>query len=266
MRGRGFLARFLYATPVSKVGSRTIRPEPVPAHIAGDYFDGMSRMWKTKAAEDENGKKVPHWLRFSEEADKLLEDFERWLEPLMGPEARLSHLAGWAQKLAGAVVRIAGILHVADAVVESQDVPPEISAETVQAAVTIGKEYLLPHAEMAFGVMYAEEQAEDARRAVAWLEAKWNSLNSQNQSGTRVVKVSELHARVFGGRRKVNEVAAVVEVLVKHNYLEPVEDAPHPGRGRKPSTRFAVNPLLVAKAKVQNGSENSANGPGEPIL
>jgi hypothetical protein len=261
MRGRGFLARFLYATPVSRVGSRTIRPEPVPPHIDGDYFDGMSRVWATKADEDDKGNKVPHWLRFSEEADALLEDFERWLEPLLAPEARLSHLAGWAQKLAGAVVRIAGILHAAAAVVESQNIPAEISADTVRAAVTIGRDYLLPHAEMAFGVMYAHERTEDARRVVAWLAANWNSLNSLNQSGVRVVKRSELHEKVFGGRRDVDAVAAVVEVLVKHCYLEPVEDAPRPGRGRKPSSRFVVNPHLVAERVAGNGSENSANGP-----
>jgi hypothetical protein len=62
-----------------------------------------------------------------------------------------------------------------------------------------------------------------------------------------VVKRSELHERVFGGRRKVDEVSAVVEVLVKHGYLDPIEDAPHHGRGRKPSSRFAVNPLVIAR-------------------
>jgi hypothetical protein len=263
MRGRGFLARFLYAVPVSKVGRRTVRPAPVPANIDGDYFVGMGRMWATQAAEDGEGNRVPHLLRFQEEADRLLEEFERWLEPLMGPEARLSRLAGWAQKLAGAAVRISGILHVATAVVEGRVTNLEIDAAMVQNAITICKDYLLPHAEAAFGVMCAHEQTEDARRAVAWLTANLNSLNCLNRSGEswpRVVKRSELHERVFGGRRTVDEVTAVVEVLVKHGFLDPVEEEPRQGRGRKPSTRFAVNPLLAANPNAANGSEKTAIG------
>jgi hypothetical protein len=59
-----------------------------------------------------------------------------------------------------------------------------------------------------------------------------------------VAKRSELHERVFGGRRRLDQVSDVVEVLVKHVYLDPIEDAPHHGgvsrvRG-SPSTRSSL--------------------------
>src|SRR5262249_53291632 len=101
-------------------------------------------------------------VELSQDANHAIEEFERWLEPKLGEGAELSLLAGWANKLAGACARLALTLHVAEKVHGGWSDP--IPAETVARAIRLGKEYLLPHAQAAFGVMGADGRLELARK------------------------------------------------------------------------------------------------------
>src|SRR5262249_17970536 len=107
LRQRGFLARFLYALPVSLVGRRAVAPRPVPPAVTGAYRDRVLRLWERP------GPPSPSPLPFGPEAAHVLRDLETWLEPPLADGEELSHLAGWANKLAGACARVAGILHLA---------------------------------------------------------------------------------------------------------------------------------------------------------
>jgi hypothetical protein len=151
MLTRGFLARFLYSLPINLVGRREIAAAAVPAKVASTYRKNMLALWRAKSDVDSQGKPVPRLLRFSPAADATMRDFERWLEPQLGDEGLLSQMGGWANKLSGAIGRIAGILHVASHA--GSTVPLAISSDTVLSAITLGKDYLLPHAMGAFGVM-----------------------------------------------------------------------------------------------------------------
>jgi Protein of unknown function (DUF3987) len=62
MKGRGFLARFLYAVPRSPVGSRQIAPPPVHQRIARRYAEAVSAVWRLQGREDDYGKPAPYWL------------------------------------------------------------------------------------------------------------------------------------------------------------------------------------------------------------
>jgi hypothetical protein len=94
MRGRGFLARFLFAIPASRVGRRSVAPAPVPAAVAGAYQGTIKKLWELPGLTNDNGKPEPYWLRFSAEADRALRTFEAWLEPQLAEGENLSHLAG----------------------------------------------------------------------------------------------------------------------------------------------------------------------------
>ena len=164
LRTRGLLARFLYAIPRSIVGGRTIAPPPVPERLAAGYRAAMRELWSTAGGIDESGKPVPHLLPFIPAASEAMRDFECWLEPLLAPGEELSLLAGWANKLAGAIARIAGVCHVAAAIGEGRDWLMPIPRRTVEAAIALGRDYLLPHAKAAFGLMGADEKLERAKR------------------------------------------------------------------------------------------------------
>src|SRR5262249_33636604 len=110
MRGRGSRARLRSALPVSVVGGRDVGLPPVPAAAADRYHELMLTLWRIPAQPDgEDGKPDQHVIRFSASADAVLQELERWLEPQLAEGEPLSHLAGWASKLAGAIARPARV-------------------------------------------------------------------------------------------------------------------------------------------------------------
>jgi hypothetical protein len=258
MKARGLLARILFSIPVSKVGSRKIRPLAVPEVIANRYRDNMLALWQFQETVV---------MKFSREADKALEEFERWLEPLLSPTGELSYLAGWANKLAGAIARIAAILQAAGAVGENRAIEGEIDLEVVRNAIKIGKEYLLPHAKAAFQVMGADEALEDAKRVVHSLKSPKFREKVKTEKGG-IVSQRDIHAHVFGGSRRTEEVERVVELLEKYGYLRPIQEQARHGRGRNPSCRFEVNPKIpgpgekdgTLSQKSQNSQKSEPKG------
>jgi hypothetical protein len=80
-------------------------------------------------------------------------------------------MADWAGKLAGAVVRIAGLLHMAEHADDSAPWGHSISEATFIRAVRIG-EYAIPHAQAAYALMGADPTIEDARYVLSWLTTK----------------------------------------------------------------------------------------------
>jgi hypothetical protein len=215
MRGRGFLARWLYAVPVSKVGTRKTAPAGVPAAVADRYRQGMLALWRIAPAVV-NGQQVAEELEFSAAADDELKLLEDWLEPQLAEGQPLFRLHGWANKLAGAVARLALITHMA-AEVDGRWKDP-VARKVVEAAVDLGRNYYLPHAEAAFGLMGADERTKDAARVAAWLVGL-NCESVKVWKGVRCVSRADIHRQVFGGSRTAEEVGAVCRLLCEHGYI-----------------------------------------------
>ncbi|MFH1688883.1 MAG: YfjI family protein, partial [Candidatus Eisenbacteria bacterium] len=113
-RGRGLLARFLWAVPKSLVGSREADSPPLPEDIRAAYEEGVTALLEVPAEKDELGEVSPRVLPFSKRAYSLLVDFKRKIEPSLGPSGELESVADWGNKLGGTVVRLAALLHLAD--------------------------------------------------------------------------------------------------------------------------------------------------------
>jgi hypothetical protein len=239
--------------PQSWVGGRKVKPAPVPTATARQYFDYMMALWQLPAATDEVGVLIAHPLRFSPDADRLMEEFETWLEPQLGEGQDLSLLGGWANKLAGAVARIAASLHLAEHVACGQaqweDV---IDAATVEAAIRLGRRYFLPHAMGAFAVMGADEQVEDAHHVWSSICRRSVSHVSSNQA---LIRVSRRDLHNWNQKRfpTVTQLDSVLNILVKEGYIRLVSDSGQIGRGNK-SPLYAINPLALAA--------NSREAPG----
>ena len=75
LRGRGFLARWFYAMPVSTVGGRVIAARPVPKGVEAAYREAVLRLWRLEGAV-EDGRPSAHLLPLSPEADCRMQDFE----------------------------------------------------------------------------------------------------------------------------------------------------------------------------------------------
>jgi hypothetical protein len=257
LKTRGFLARFFYGVPASLVGNRRIAPPPVASAIAANFHKNMLALWHIAGTVDSNGKPAPAWIRFTSAADAVLRDFERWIEPRLAEGEDLPHLAGWANKLAGGIARIAAILHVTAAIDDSGTIPATINRETVEAAVRIGRDYLLPHALAAFGLMGADPRLGDAKRVLAWLPRFVNSVNCVK--GVGVISKRDIHAHVLGSKYHTEEVDAIIDLLVKRGYLRLFLDPKREGPGRKPSPRYEIHPSVLSTDTPSHNSQNSRN-------
>jgi hypothetical protein len=271
MRGRGFLARFLYSLPASLVGRRKVAPAPASRDAARVYHEKMRVLWAMEGAVDEDGRPAPHWLHFSPEADRTLQEFERWLEPQLAPGEDLSLLAGWANKLAGACARVAAVLHVAGAVGAGKDWHNPVPAATVEAAIRLGRDYLLPHAQAAFALMGADERLEKARSVWCSIVRRFSESCEYSEDAPPSVSRRDLHQwnrRAFPGG--VGELDPVLALLVDHDYLRPSpQQAGQPGRGHK-SPVYQVNPFALAAEKRASRTHcphrphsDPPTGPGE---
>lgn len=255
MRSRGFLARFLYAMPASRVGARAVCPRPVSGPAKTSYDHRVTELWKTEPDTDEDtGRSKPYSLHFSKEADGELQEFERWLEPQLAEGERLSSLAGWANKAAGAAVRLSGVLHLADYGWRgNDDWKRPVSADCARRAIRLVKEYLLPHAIGAFELMGADEMIEKAVRVLKSISKairKKCEGSEHSETAPSVVTRRDLHQwnrRLF---KKVEAIDPIIQILVEHEYLRPVGgDSSGPGRG-KASPTYEVNPHLLQSSQA----------------
>ena len=152
--GRGLLARFLYARPVSKVGARIIAPNAVPPHIAKRYECKL-----TELVAGLNGRD-PVTLRLTPEAQKAITAIEAAVEPTLAEDGELSLIKEWGSKYVAAVARIAGILHLAEHGPKDGTRLP-VDPETVEAAGRIG-DYFKASAINAFVEMGTDQGTADA--------------------------------------------------------------------------------------------------------
>jgi hypothetical protein len=233
-RGEGLLARFLYCIPESTVGRRDFTAEGVPIHVAERYREKVRALLAIAFASDEHGACVPHVQELSFPARELLLAFRVGLEPRLGPGGDLAHIGDWAGKLAGAAARIAGILHLAKFAGSAEPWLIPIQVESMDAAITIARDFLLPHALGAFSMIGGGPETELAEEILAWVRRHKLQLFTKR----------ELHRHM---RRRVDnpgEWNAPLALLVENGWIR--ELAVEAGRKGRPSKEYEVNPVALA--------------------
>jgi hypothetical protein len=223
----------------------------------------MLALWRAPGGVDKDGRPGVGWFKLSPEADAALRAFEEWLEPQLAEGGELGWIADWASKLAGAVVRIAGILHAAAGIGTGATMTAAVPRQTVAAAVRLAGTYLIPHAKAAFGLIGADRQSREAARALAKLADFHGFVVSEN--GGRLLSRRDLHVKILGTRHTADEIDSVVTLLARHGYLRPApaDKKGTPGRPRGPV--YEVNPHLLAESdppqqRQQNNESRAAPG------
>ena len=225
-RGLGLLARILFAVPENTVGFRKVGADPIPTQVAAGYHAGLHALVLTLAEWTD-----PAVLVLTPEANDLVLDIERQVEPRLAPGGAWAHVVDWGSKYAGAVVRIAGLLHLAEHLREGWGTP--VGADIIERAAMIG-EYYAAHALGAFDDMGADQATRNARTILAWIERTGTSAFTKREV-FRALKSSQLPA--------AGDFDAPLAVLEAHGYLRSL-DPPAPKRagGRPPSPSFLVHP------------------------
>jgi Protein of unknown function (DUF3987) len=239
-RGRGLLARFLYAAPQSWIGRREIATAPVCDATREAYRQAV------RALAVIQGEFVLH---LSPEAAALLHTWETNIEAMLGDGGQMEIMRDWGAKLAGATLRLAAVLHCVE-----HGAVDRIGGTTIAAAVEIAC-YLVPHAEAVLNMMLAKEETadDDARYVLRWIERR----------GRRAFSKSE--AQHHGKRRfpKADDIDPALNELTRRAYIRP-KPAEVTGPGRPPSPAYEVNPTAFADTKPEKRSHNSHNSIRKP--
>ncbi len=255
---QGLTARFLYSIPHSRLGTRDIDPSPIPDEVRAAYHGVIQALCELVPLGNPSALLQPRLLTLSEDARERFRQFERDLEPRLGPFGDLAAIQNWAGKLLGEVARISGILHLAGQAEPSQrqshehdarrqapalftpwDVP--IEADAVAAAVEIA-EYLIPHAQAAFSLMGMASGPGAEVVANAWHVVRW--IRDRGEPTFTRTELQQANRARFP---RVATVDTVLDLLAARNIIRPVEAAGSAGRGGRPTAqRFTVNPGVFA--------------------
>ena len=171
-RGRGLLARFLYALPESRLGYRLLSCDPVPNNVLREYHSGIRSLIDTKPATNSSGEISPYILKLTPDAYELWKEFQREVEKDMRDGGMFEHLKDWAGKLPGAVGRLAGLQHCVEHANEqpwSFAIDDETLGRTLNLAALLSR-----HALAAFDLMGADKDLNSARKVWQWIERNRN--------------------------------------------------------------------------------------------
>ena len=246
-RGRGLLARFLYAFPKSWIGRREISPTPVSEATKENY----RRTVQTLAENIGNigSASEPVVLRLSSDAAVVFHAWETKVENLLDDGGDMEVMRDWGAKLAGATLRIAAVLHCVEHNVESP-----ITEATIRASVKIAC-YLIPHAEAVLDLMRETDgsKPKDAQYLLRWID----------RHGKR--QFTKSGAQHHGKRRfpKADDINHALGELTRRGYIRPMPSPPV-APGRPPSPSYEVNPdfeFSITEKRSQY-SRNSKNNPG----
>ena len=248
LRGRGFLARWFYAMPTSKVGYREVSSDAIPLPVRSRYESHIRQLWQVDYLND--GK--PHVLCFEREADRHMEQFQSWVEGELRPEGSLAEMAGWGSKLCGLAARIAGILHAADGIGSGSSwMTKAVSVNVVQRAVTIAKNYAIPHVMAAFDMMGTTETI-----ANTW--KLWKKIAGRDSPTEPFSKRDAfILCRVTFGT--VDRVDPAIDLLERHFLIRSVSCSTRQGPGRKPSPMYEVNPSALESQPPTQNAHNTQN-------
>jgi hypothetical protein len=235
-RGRGFLARILYACPVSKVGRRKIAAPPVDPVIEKRYEAVVAEL--ASGMVERGGDSAV--LTLTPTAQRAMQTIEAAVEPTLASDGQLGSLADWGAKYVGAVARIAGILHFAEHGAAEGPREP-VTAQTILAASRVG-EYFKAAAINAFAEMGADRATADA----IYLLGRIRHL------GQDEVSERDLHVACRSVFKKKTDLTPALGQLIDYGYLIPLVH-PKPTGGRPASPRYKVHPSCTKATQHTEG-------------
>ena len=219
---RGLCGRFLYSIPESMVGHRKIHSSAIPDGIKAEYARIIHYLLDMPHPEEK------HVLKLDADALKLFDQWGEEIEPKLADEWK--SIGGWANKLQGLTLRLAGQIHMAAC--RSWDI--SINAKTMAAAIQLGR-YAVAHALAAFGTCAADNDTVIAKRVLAVIREK------------RLIDFSKRELLRALRMYKTKELEQPLAMLEDYGYIcrDALERESDAGAGRPSGPRWIVNPAVT---------------------
>jgi DNA polymerase-1 len=214
------------------------------------YRDGVVTLWSLPAGEDDDGKPRAWRVLFTREADEVIRQLERDLEPRLAEGEDLSFLHGWAGKAAGGAVRIATVLHLAESAAKGAHRLDPVAVAVAERAVRLVRDYLVPHARAAFGLLGADPKVNRAKKLVRWFTAR----------GLASFSVRDAHQAMKGSIRTVDDLLPILDLIERHHYIRQAGPGSRSGPGRPRSPRYEVNPEALGPPPGDRGGDSEDSG------
>ena len=215
MNGRGLIARFLYSTPPSRIGTRVFRTNPIPPEVDAAYKNLIYQLMAQGSSE------AVQTVVLSPEAEALISDYFEEHERFLIGEGQ--GIADWACKYIGSVLRIAGLLHLANCEKGQLEIPVTV----MRNAISIGK-YFLAHAMYAYSMMGTDLSIQKARFV-------WGRLKKKN---VRTIKRSDLE-----------EIQPTLDLLAGDGYIR-IEEPERSSVGRPADMLVVINPEAMKLERI----------------
>lgn len=226
-RGRGLLARFLYALPTSRVGKRKIGSPPIPAAVRDGYAKTVTALVEDLVSWDD-----PVILELTSDAHDRVVAYEHEVEAQLGEAGPLSPVVDWGAKLVGATLRLAALSHLTSHPGAAWRYP--VRESIVSKAMQLG-DYYARCALAAYADMQADPLMEDAGYLLTVLERLGASRVSQ-----RDIMTAASRDRF----RKMGDLARPLEILEQHGFIYRLPKETNDGPGRPKSQQWELHPSL----------------------
>ncbi|NSL53295.1 YfjI family protein [Calidifontibacillus erzurumensis] len=205
---RGLTQRFLFFLPQSFIGFRKIKPIPIPTQTKKIYEINIRKLI---TFEHQKQKKEPIQLVFDEGATNYLIDIQTEVEKMLGNQDMDFGFRGWLGKLIGQIVRIAGVLHIAENI-QNEKIPNKITRKTLKRADLL-RDYFIKHAEKAFGLIGKRENYDDLKYLL-------DKITSKKFEREEYIAYQELWQLVKKRFKKSEECKKYLNILEELNYIK----------------------------------------------
>ena len=225
MSNRGFMQRFLYALPLSKVGNRSFRKPEIPQILLDEYHQLITDFLQMSAEELRE-------IRLSKGAANFADSYFWEVEQKISENPVLE---GWMGKIFGQFLRIAGIFHCA--MWQTKAAEKEMEWNTMVYASKVAN-YFMKHAKAVFTDIETPEAVRFAR------ELYRKILNAKMDIFTK----TDLR-KVTGGNVAKKLVRDALTLLVKAGYLGCIagKEATVEARVEAKNAQFSVPALIGAE-------------------
>jgi hypothetical protein len=230
LRERGLMGRFTYCVPADTVGTRSMDAPEIPGRVAAGWHDLLATMARIPVCGEDSALRI---IQLDVDALELHRGFRKVLEPRLHAETGdLAFMADWAGKLAGRVLRIAGLLHLAAG--HAPAVP--VSLPTMGGAVLIG-EWALLHAVAVYGGWRGDERDLGAERVLRWIRRAMKAEFTVREA------YEALRGQAWCARS--DDVRDALVTLAEAGWITSVERVMSDGRRRLKDGTFIPHPSLL---------------------